>query len=459
MKKKIIIPLICVAVICVGVGGFLLLKHNSYDKITSTETYPNNTHLSIGEWEMYVSSHSAENIYEQYLADQEKVSFTVTLKDTPYTIDLSDCYKTKLTEDDFSKLIDGISFSDYLTSSSFNFELKDAKNFDMDKATTKLKTLLETTDYKYVEPQDAYLDTKTYTIVKEVNGTKVDVNKALQSMTNALDNNTYSLNLDDDAYYTAAEVTAEDVEKEYADILKISKWSASYSVSDYVIRMSDYMDSVTFNEDGTYEIDTTLMTKAVLELSKTVDKQGAAREFKSTLDGTITVTGGTYGQCMSNADEITFLTEKLLAGESVADREPVWIVDPKSLGDGKTYVEIDLSAQHVWLYKDGKLIMETDCVTGTDNTSRATPTGSYYISEKVNGKYLIGSTWKTWVDKWMRLTGDGVGLHDASWRPLSEFGENTYKSNGSHGCINLPKTFAYDLYDQVKVGMLVVVHE
>ena len=129
-----------------------------------------------------------------------------------------------------------------------------------------------------------------------------------------------------------------------------------------------------------------------------------------------------YGSLMA----CKYLIEKLELREPVENREPVWIVEPKTLGDEKTYIEIDLSAQHVWLYEDGKLVMDTDCVTGTDNTTRATPTGSYFISERVNGKYLRGATWNTWVDKWMRLTPDGVGLHDASWR--GKFGGNIYKN-------------------------------
>ena len=51
--------------------------------------------------------------------------------------------------------------------------------------------------------------------------------------------------------------------------------------------------------------------------------------------------------------------------------------------------------------------------------------------------------------RWMRLTNSGIGLHDATWR--GRFGGAIYERDGSHGCINLPKTFAYELYDFVKV--------
>ena len=32
-------------------------------------------------------------------------------------------------------------------------------------------------------------------------------------------------------------------------------------------------------------------------------------------------------------------------------------------GFGKTYVEVDASRQHIWLYKDGNLVVDGDCVT------------------------------------------------------------------------------------------------
>ena len=100
--------------------------------------------------------------------------------------------------------------------------------------------------------------------------------------------------------------------------------------------------------------------------------------------------------------------------------------------------------------------METDIVTGDTTKHRDTPTGCYFISEHINGKYLIGENYKTWVNKWMRLTNQGIGLHDAKWQP--RFGGNRYKGHGSHGCINLPPEFASDLFDTVSTGWLVVIY-
>ena len=48
----------------------------------------------------------------------------------------------------------------------------------------------------------------------------------------------------------------------------------------------------------------------------------------------------------------------------------------------------------------------------------------------------------------------GIGLHDSNWR--STFGGDIYKTNGSHGCINLPTDAAKLIYETVEIGYPVV---
>lgn len=40
-----------------------------------------------------------------------------------------------------------------------------------------------------------------------------------------------------------------------------------------------------------------------------------------------------------------------------------------------TYVEISISQQHMWFYKNGSLVVDTPVVTGNPNTGHATPAG------------------------------------------------------------------------------------
>ena len=54
------------------------------------------------------------------------------------------------------------------------------------------------------------------------------------------------------------------------------------------------------------------------------------------------------------------------------------------------------------------------------------------------------------------VKGNSYGLHDASWR--SRFGGNIYTYNGSHGCVNMPRSEVSKLYNMVEIGTPVYVH-
>ena len=58
-------------------------------------------------------------------------------------------------------------------------------------------------------------------------------------------------------------------------------------------------------------------------------------------------------------------------------------------------------------------------------------TSDLYTEHTMTGNY--GSAF---VHYFIRVTQDGVGLHDASWR--KKFGGDIYLTDGSHGCINMP---------------------
>jgi lipoprotein-anchoring transpeptidase ErfK/SrfK len=122
-----------------------------------------------------------------------------------------------------------------------------------------------------------------------------------------------------------------------------------------------------------------------------------------------------------------------------------------------TYIDVSISGQLVTYFEDGAIKFQSPCVTGLANGKRDTPTGTYSIKCKIPGKRLKGPTWDCWVNRWMRFTDSSIGFHDATWR--SNFGGEIYKTNGSHGCVNLPKDKAYELYDLIEVGTVVIVHD
>ena len=126
----------------------------------------------------------------------------------------------------------------------------------------------------------------------------------------------------------------------------------------------------------------------------------------------------------------------------------------------QTYVEISIDEQKVFFYENGVQILSSSCVTGNESKGRSTSVGVYSINEMIQGKTLEGDDesghYSNWVDYWMPFNG-GQGLHDASWR--WEFGGDIYKTAGSHGCVNLPKEFAKQLFEHAFVGCPVYVYD
>ena len=163
---------------------------------------------------------------------------------------------------------------------------------------------------------------------------------------------------------------------------------------------------------------------------------------------------GVYGSIVDNEQELEYVYNLICNLESQKDRIPILSVD-NGFEIPNTYIEVDIENQHVWLYKDGQLVMDSGCVTGNKN-SMDTPTGVYYVFQKAhNVHFPTGGSSKNW----MKFTYRGHGLHDATWRSLKQFDNaNTYKGNGSHGCVNLPLDFSTKLYNEIEEGIVVVIY-
>lgn len=112
-----------------------------------------------------------------------------------------------------------------------------------------------------------------------------------------------------------------------------------------------------------------------------------------------------------------------------------------------TYVNISISKQKLTYYEKNKPVIVSDVTTGKNN---ATKTGNFKIRNKVRNTYLTGKDYKSFVKYWMAYSGNNYGIHDASWR--NKFGGTIYKSNGSHGCVNVPTNVAAKLYQRIEVG-------
>ena len=123
---------------------------------------------------------------------------------------------------------------------------------------------------------------------------------------------------------------------------------------------------------------------------------------------------------------------------------------------GKTFVDINKSQQKLYYYVNGELVFETPIVTGNVKKGHTSPSGTFSVKGKARNRTLRGKGYASFVKYWVPIVNN-IGIHDASWR--SSFGGNIYKTNGSHGCINVPPANMPALYDALSVGTTVIVHD
>lgn len=148
--------------------------------------------------------------------------------------------------------------------------------------------------------------------------------------------------------------------------------------------------------------------------------------------------------------------KRILGKKSVTKKLPkVKSVKTNGRTIGNSYIEINLEKQRIWFYKKGKLVDSSSIISGNVSKKTETRKGVFAIFSKETKRTLSGEDYEVFVDYWMPFDG-GIGLHDAKWR--YNFGGSIYKTNGSHGCVNLPSYMAKKIFENVSVGYTVVVY-
>jgi len=184
------------------------------------------------------------------------------------------------------------------------------------------------------------------------------------------------------------------------------------------------------------------------------------RYFQTSGGDEVVISGNEYGFRIDADAELEQLLEDLKSGTSIR-REPVYSKQGLSR-NGKddlqgSYIEVSIDKQHLWLYKDGKLITETDVITGLPTEDKATYRGAWPIAYKKSPYTLTSDIYGYEMDVtyWMPFVY-GQGLHDASWK--DSFGGDLYKTEGSHGCVNLPAEQAKVIYNTISAGYPIIIY-
>lgn len=209
------------------------------------------------------------------------------------------------------------------------------------------------------------------------------------------------------------------------------------------------------NEDPVYEYAYSLAAK--------YDTLYYARDFVTHDGREINFPSSDYGYQIDSDGEAAQLLSDIYSNTTV-EREPVYTVRGYRRNGRDdicgNYVEVNLTAQHLWFYMGGELVIESDFVSGLPKDGRETATGVFPLAYKESPSVLKGGqgngAYETPVQYWMPFH-DGQGLHDASWR--NAFGGNIYQSNGSHGCVNLPPSVAAVIYENIETNVPIILYK
>lgn len=452
MKKRILLIIIPIIILVTYIIGIYLTKDRMIGNMKI-----NGINCSFMNYEDVVSL-LEENI--------EQPAISIMNGETELTkLDVSSYCKFSYDINIIKEINEEIPFYERLIFYAFNFEKNIQPEVSIDEEALN-QVLIDSNGSTY--PENAYIkynnETGNYEIIPETQGDVIETEAATKIISEAISNNDYSVDIS--SSYIKAGVLEDNPElnEKLQELNNSFNFSITYQVGteEIVVNKNVYFDWFEkdnngvplLDDNGNYAIKKDKIKEYVKDLANKYNTVGKPYEFKTHTEDIVEVTNGTYGYEVDEEKEISTLIENLTNKENVK-REPVWL-QKEMTTDGimDTYIEVSIDEQHLWFYKNGNLTLETDVVTGTKN-SNDTDKGVWYVYSKQKNRYLTGPTWKTWVDYWMPFN-EGEGLHDASWR--KKFGGNIYKSNGSHGCVNLPSDFAGKLYDEIEVGTPVIVY-
>ena len=323
------------------------------------------------------------------------------------------------------------------------------------------------------EAENAYVafQNNAFVIVPETEGSKLNIKEAYKVLNAAVEANESAIDFSNTPeVYVSAAVTKDDPELQAAleACNNYTKASITYTFGDQSTTLdgNTIKDWLQFDEKGQLIWDDNSFQQHVAEyvaqLAATYDTVGTEREFQATSGRTVYVSSSIYGWKIDQAAEAAQLSQEIQSGTQTT-REPIYAQTANAYGVndlGNTYIEVDLSEQHMYYYQDGADIFESDFVSGNMSyADRQTHAGIFTLYYKKSPDVLRGGQkgtanyYEQPVQYWMPFDG-GIGFHDANWR--DDFGGDIYLTSGSHGCINLPPENAAVLYDLIQYDVPIV---
>ena len=347
------------------------------------------------------------------------------------------------------------------------YELPSSVSYDENLFEQKIDSLKCMQDN--VEPADAYINEidDGFEVVPEIEGTKIDRDKLMEDIKNAVTTGRIAVNLEDDGCYINPIVYADDLTKDCQQMNELTDVVVTYDFSDRkeTVDRSVIKNWLTKDENGDLVLDKAVIADYVSGLAEKYDTVGAERTFSTYDNQEITVSGGNYGWVIDQEKETEALYQDIVDKKTEV-REPVYKqkAESRNTNDiGYSYIEIDLTRQRMVLYQSGSPIVDTGFAA-----SSSTPTGVYRLGDKQESSSL--DFWMPFTDK-LGIYGDpgliitGADMVD-ELEDSADFGSSDegldFSTSDSwestEGCVVVPEDQAQTIYRNVDSGLPVVIY-
>lgn len=408
------------------------------------------------------------------LADREK-SYHMVIKTadgateqviTPDMVDLS----SNLQPGDMSRLLanqQAFLWPRYLLGDKLEQKTSGWK-LNRDKLNALVDALPEVSRTDLVQTKNADLvydqQQKSYLVQEEVYGNNIDTDRFKDALADAIVNLQEEISLADYAVQPTLKADDSRLKELIGKMNQIAQMKITLKIGgdQETVPQEKIISWIGIDENANMVVHDEAIRAYVGELAGKYDTVGKNRSFRTSYGAVVNISSGDYGRKVDQEAEFNALKENLTDGRDLTRDLNFSQKAAGGAGDdiGSSYVEVNLTAQHLFVYKDGRKVVDTAVTTGKPVNHHQTNVGifrvkSHEANRTLRGRNDDGSSYASPVKYWMPFDG-GIGLHDAPWK--SNYGGKNYLTNGSHGCVNLPPSVAGSVFANVSVGMPVIVY-
>jgi len=240
-----------------------------------------------------------------------------------------------------------------------------------------------------------------FKIVPESVGNVAERDKLEEKIIDAVQTQKPALNLIKEGLYKTPKIKADDedliAKKAVCDEIVNMKITLQFGMKDEIVDIETISKWIKAekNDSGEYVIKTVdkNIKSYVSQLAETYDTVGKTKHFTTHTGDIIDITTGDYGWLLDQEESVKKLKKIVQEKKSVTvnltegtEKSVEWwlrtaVGYDANGGDyyGTSYAEVSIAEQHMWLYLDGAVALETDVVTGNPNYGNDTPMGAFRI--------------------------------------------------------------------------------